>query len=130
MRKPSTWLVVTIILGVVGIVLSALPWRRHRGPSAVITTRMHLLQVAEGTRSYQLHYGFWPTGLADLYPAQNSNHIAFLPSGQWTTNDAWGRPLIYTPFDGVLGHGTVVSLGRDGTRGGTGEDADIEQGFQ
>lgn len=91
---------------------------------------MHLLQVVEGTISYHLQYGFWPAELAELYPEHNSNHVAFIPMGQSTTNDAGGHPLVYTAFDRVLGHGSVVSLGRDGKRGGSGEDADIEQKFQ
>jgi general secretion pathway protein G len=38
--------------------------------------------------------------------------------------DPWGRPYIYKA-PGTKGDFDVVSLGRDGRPGGTGEDADI-----
>ena len=91
---------------------------------------MHLLQLSAASRSYQLTYGLWPTGLSELFPKNNSNHIAFLPSDQYPTNDAWGHPLVYRPFNPTLGYGSVVSLGRDGKLGGVGKNSDIEERFR
>jgi general secretion pathway protein G len=43
-------------------------------------------------------------------------------------NDPWGRPYVYrTP--GQKGEFDLVSYGRDGKAGGTGEDADIGPGI-
>jgi general secretion pathway protein G len=38
--------------------------------------------------------------------------------------DPWGKPYLYT-FPGKKGDFDLVSLGRDGQPGGSGEDADI-----
>ena len=59
---------------------------------------------------------------------ENGNHppdLSVLPmlNGDNETSDAWGRPLKYSVDDqGII---TLKSLGRDGKRGGEGEDADI-----
>jgi len=91
---------------------------------------MRLSQVTQASKFYHIAYVLWPTGFAELYAEHNSNHVAFLPPGERTTNDAWRHPLLYRPFDPALGYGTVVSMGRDGKSGGVGEDADIEDRFQ
>ena len=44
------------------------------------------------------------------------------------TTDGWDRPLIYSVDDG--GIITLLSLGRDGVAGGTGDDQDITRRFR
>jgi hypothetical protein len=130
-RAPTRYFV-PITICVAALVLLAFILRPTRGPDPdpTITTKMHLLQITSASESYQNMYGQWPTGLAQFYPEGNSHHIAFLPSGPWTTNDAWGHPLVYRPFDPGSGYGAVVSLGRDGKPGGVGRDGDIEERFR
>ncbi len=99
-------------------------------PNPTGTTRTRLLNITQASQSYHHAYGVWPAGLAALSPEHNSLHIAFLPSGKSTTKDAWGRPLLYKPFDPALGYGTVMSLGRDGKPGGEGNDGDMEERFR
>jgi hypothetical protein len=131
MRGTPTRYVVLIGVGVGAMVLSAIVFRPTSGPDPdpAIRTKMHLSQVAAASEAYHNEYGLWPTGLTDFSPQSNSNHIAFLPSGPWTTDDAWGHPLAYRPFDPALGYGAVLSFGRDGKPGGVGKDADIEERF-
>jgi general secretion pathway protein G len=42
-------------------------------------------------------------------------------------SDPWGRPFVYRLADSADGF-EILSLGRDGKPGGTGEDADIIEG--
>ena len=46
------------------------------------------------------------------------------PNRDCATTDGWGRPLAWS-HDPTVGKFTISSLGRDGKRGGTGDDADI-----
>jgi len=119
-------------IGVTVLAVLAAAFRPTRGPDPdpAITTKIHLLQISAASQSYHSAYGFWPTGYAEFYPEHNVNHIAFLPSEAWTTNDAWGHPLLYTPFDPGINYGAVVSLGHDGKRGGARADSDLEERFQ
>ncbi len=126
----ANFLVSVLIAGVLALLVVLLEPGRGPDPDPAISTKMHLRQIATASEFYHITYDTWPTRLADFYPEHNSRHIAFLPSGEWTTNDAWGRPLLYTPFDQAIGCGRVVSLGRDGKRGGAGADCDLEETFQ
>ena len=117
MRNLTTWLfAICIGFGFVGC-------SRPADPDPKIETKIRLRMIADASQSFQLDYDFWPTGFAQFYPDQNSHHIAFLPSGSSTTNDAWGHLLIYKPFDASLGYGSVISLGSDGR-------SDIEERFK
>jgi hypothetical protein len=86
--------------------------------------------VVEASAQFHIAYDSWPRGFSEFYPDRNSNHIAFLPPDSWSTNDAWGHPLIYKPFDVAKGYGSVASLGRDAKPGGNGEDGDMEERFR
>jgi hypothetical protein len=108
MRKfSSLFLTLCIGFGVIGC-------SRHPDPDPTIVTKVRLRVIADASQFFHLNYGSWPTGFAQFYPDQNTDHIAFIPSGGSTTNDAWGHPLVYKPFDASIGYGSVVSLGRDG----------------
>lgn len=85
-------------------------------PEALTETRMHVTKrrVIQFARAHnQL-----PPDLASLPPM----------SGYDTSvSDGWGRPLSYqTNSTGTV---TLQSLGRDGSRGGSGADADIVRSF-
>ncbi len=69
--------------------------------------------MAHASKIYHDVYGKWPTG---LLPLARSGSLEV---------DGWKRPLIYQPFDAAKGYGAVISFGRDGRPGGTGEDADL-----
>ncbi len=91
------------------------------------STRMQLVNAAAACSVYSTHYGQQPASLWDL--DHNRSNIMFIAWGKSGTNDAWGRPIHFTPFDPALGYGSVMSYGRDGRVGGTGRDADIEFRF-
>jgi hypothetical protein len=70
-------------------------------------------------RIYAITNGAVPPSL-DVLPKRNGymNRIT----------DGWGRPLVYRVApDGII---TIMSFGRDGNAGGSGEDADISLSYR
>lgn len=119
-----------IVIAGVGVTAMIVTLRQATGgPDPSITTRMRLRQIAAASEAFHTVYGRWPTGFVEFTPEHNFRTIAFLPSGEWTTNDAWHRPLLYRPFDPARGYGAVVSFGRDGRVGGDAADSDYEERF-
>jgi len=91
-----------------------------------------LLQIADLEKSFELYkldVGRYPTtqeGLDALVraPANVTGWSGPYIKGN-LPNDPWGKPYAYTsptPNGGLQ----ILSLGADGTAGGTGEDADIQ----
>jgi hypothetical protein len=53
---------------------------------------------------------------------KSPNDLPEIPGKISRVKDAWGRDILMAFAEG---NGTLTSLGRDGTSGGTGEDADM-----
>ncbi len=64
--------------------------------------------------------GAWPASIHQLIPTTNqsygSNMAVFLKDG---TNDSWGHPIVFEPFNPARGYGRIVSYGADGKPGGS-----------
>jgi general secretion pathway protein G len=87
------------------------------GKSEVQVARAQIDALEKALDQYRLDKRRYPTaeeGLAAVQPYLKKT----LP------NDPWGRPYMYRAA-GTGGDFEVISLGRDGKTGGTGEDADI-----
>ncbi len=93
----------------------------YRAPNPCATTGDRLTKAAVVSRLFRIQYGFWPTNLDQMV---RSGMISATD-----TNDGWGRPLIYAPYDFTLTRGTVSSHGSDGKPGGAGEAADRQATF-
>jgi len=114
------WRIVTIVfVGLLCLLLfpTILP-PVHHPPWAV--SRGIMNGVSEASEFYHDEHKTWPQSLADL------TNLIYCERG---LVDGWGHPLIYQPFDPAKGYGAVISYGRDGKPGGTGEDADLEVRF-
>jgi hypothetical protein len=99
---------------------------RMRQQIKVASTRAHLVAYQCAATNYFNRIGRWPQSAQEL--VSNSAGIIFIyPGPPWA--DAWGNPVIFTPFSRVHGSGSILSYGRDGKPGGTGTDADIEMKF-
>jgi hypothetical protein len=85
-------------------------------------TYMRLMDIAEECDKYHAQFGKWPNSLAEL----QAGHPELLDP---LDKDAWGRELVIIPYKGVLDYGEVISYGRDGKPGGTGDDKDLEVRF-
>ena len=87
------------------------------GKSEIQVAKAQIESFEKAMDQYRLDKRRYPTaeeGLAALQPYLKKA----LP------NDPWDRPYVYrTP--GARGEYEIVSLGRDGKTGGSGEDADI-----
>ena len=98
------------------------------GKSEVATARAQLDALEKALDQYRLDTGHYPAvdlGLKALVerpqsePKWNGPYLRkALP------NDPWGKPFIYR-IPGEKGDFDLVSLGKDGAPGGTGENADI-----
>jgi len=87
------------------------------GKSEVQVARAQIDALEKALDHYRLDKRRYPTaeeGLAAVQPYLKKQ----LP------NDPWGNPYVYKAA-GTSGDFQVISYGRDGKAGGTGEDADI-----
>ncbi len=114
-------LIVAIALGVIA------PLKNRPSCNPVALAQMQLASVGAACRAYLAEYGEPPGSLDDL--VQNRKNIVFIEWGKSGTNDGWGNPIRFKPYDASLGSGSVISYGRDGRPGGKGRDADIEVRF-
>lgn len=96
------------------------------GTAKADTARTQVHNLANAVELYYLDTGAYPQadkGLAALMtndgsPGWNGPYL----KNQSGLTDPWGRPYAYEVSPGGF---RIVSLGRDGAPGGTGEDADI-----
>lgn len=91
-------------------------------------TYTRLIYVASCCDKYKEQFGSWPTSLAQLG--------SFRPElGDWAKdawgpgNSVWGHFAIVIPYNDALGYGEIISYGRDGIRGGQGDDQDMAVRF-
>ena len=87
-------------------------------------TMGHLLNLGAAASEAQRFQGAWPASIEQLvaHPDPSGNMAVFLKDD---TNDAWGNPIIFEPFDSKRGYGRIISYGADGKPGGVGSSADI-----
>ena len=121
-------LVISVLAGLVGpMVFRNVGDAKHQGARAQI----ELLGLA--LDAYRLDNGRYPTTEQALAALWQAPTVAPLPSrwrGPYTRKgiplDPWDRPYVYrAPGEQMPESYDLLSYGRDGTAGGTGEDADI-----
>lgn len=120
-------LIIALLAGYVGPkVLS------YADRAKVQTAQAQMKTLGDALVQYRLDTGSYPTtdqGLEALVKAPagvNAWHGPYLAKD--VPNDPWGRPYQYH-VPGRNGEAEIVSLGRDGRTGGTGDDADIVHGL-
>ena len=129
-----TLLELLVVVAIIGLLVGYVAPRYFAqvGKSEVQVARAQLDAIEKALDQYRLDTRRYPTaeqGLAALVtkPANEANW-----SGPYLKralpNDPWGRPYVYrTP--GQKGEFDLLSFGRDGKAGGSGEDADIGPGI-
>ena len=124
-------LVVLVVLGLLaGLIGPQLFGRVGEAKATTAKTQMELIGVA--LDSYRLDNGAYPVsgqGLEALSARPARPPVPLNWRGPYlrkaAPNDPWGRPYLYlSPSKGAEGY-ELRSLGRDGTEGGSGEDADL-----
>jgi general secretion pathway protein G len=120
-------LVVMVIIGLLVGYVAPLYFKQV-GKSEVKVTRAQIESFGKALDQYRLDVGHYPTtehGLQALVtkPADEARWDGpYLKKG--IPLDPWGKPYTYKR-PGAKGEYDIVSFGRDGAPGGTGEDADI-----
>ena len=121
MRKSGgfTLLELLVVIVIIGLLAGYVAPRYFSqvGKSETQVARVQIDALEKALDQYRLDNRRYPSaeeGLAAVQPYLKKS----LP------NDPWGRPYVYR-VPGPRGDFEVVSYGRDGKSGGTGEDADI-----
>src|SRR5262245_65737604 len=117
--RGFTLLELLVVIVIIGLLAGYVAPRYFSqvGKSEVQVARAQIDSLEKALDQYRLDKRRYPTaeeGLAAIQPYLKKQ----LP------NDPWGRPYIYKA-GGPAGDFEVISYGRDGKSGGTGEDADI-----
>ncbi len=120
-------LVVLVILGLLAAYVAP-KYFSQLGKSEVKIAITQIKGLEQALDTYRLDTGHYPTteqGLAALMTApQNESRWQGPYLKQTVPNDPWNRPYIYTsPIQDA--EFEIKSLGKDGTPGGTAENADI-----
>lgn len=121
-------MVVIIILGLLGAVVGP-RLLGNVGKANTDTTRLQIENLSAALDLYYLEVGDYPTtdqGLAALIekPADVDTWNGPYLKKRKIPTDAWREPFIYRS-PGENGPYDLYSLGKDGTEGGEGENADI-----
>ena len=129
-----TLLELLVVVAIIGLLVGYVAPRYFSqvGKSEVQVARAQLDALEKALDQYRLDTRRYPSaeqGLAALVarPANEPNW-----SGPYlkraVPNDPWGRPYVYRA-PGQKGEFDLLSYGRDGKAGGSGEDADIGPGI-
>jgi len=121
-------LVVIVIIGMLAAYVGP-KYFAQLGKSEVTIAKAQIEGFEKALDNYRLDTGHYPTteeGLASLVvkPAQNADNWNGPYLKKNIPLDPWHHPYIYRN-PGSHGSYEIISYGRDGQPGGTGEDADI-----
>jgi general secretion pathway protein G len=121
--------VIAVIALLVGLVGPQIVGRVSEARATTAKAQIDLLSTA--LENYRLDNGAYPTTAQGLGALRQRPSQGAGPSN-WRgpylrkaiPTDPWGRPYQYVAGSGSMGF-NIVTLGRDGKQGGSGEDADI-----
>lgn len=120
-----------VVLGIIAMIAALVGPQliKYLGKAKSETAAVQVGNLTSALEIYNLDNGRYPTtqeGLVSLmHPPQGSTRWSgpYLKKAEGLV-DPWGRPYIYQS-PGNHGEFDIVSLGRDGQAGGSGDDRDI-----
>jgi general secretion pathway protein G len=130
-RAGVTILEVLVVLAIIAMIAAVVGPRLigYLGRAKADTAALQISQLRNSLQLFYIDLGRYPTsaeGLGALLaaPADGSSWTGPYLDTAAGLKDPWGRDYLYVVTDGAATP-FVRSLGRDGAKGGDGEDADI-----
>lgn len=130
-KSGITILEVLVVLAIIAMIAAVVGPRvvGYLGRAKADTAALQIDQINNALQLFYIDMGRFPAeseGLAALMsaPAGSADWAGPYLASEEALSDPWGRDYLYEEA-GEGADPRVFSLGRDGARGGTGEDADV-----
>ncbi|WP_421700983.1 type II secretion system major pseudopilin GspG [Aliiroseovarius sp.] len=130
-RRGATILEVLVVLSVIAMIAAVVGPRvvGYLGRAKSETAQLQIDQLSNAVQLFYIDMGRYPGGSEGLAVLITAPAGAADWQGPYLEKaeglvDPWGRDYVYGE-PGADGRFAITSLGRDGARGGSGEDADL-----